>query len=77
MEPTNKAVTWAVQGVAGGNAAVGNVYTTGVYTAPAALPNPTIVTVRATSVASPTKFGEANGANVKLQNAIVPTTLWA
>jgi uncharacterized protein (DUF1800 family) len=56
---TNKAVTWSVQGVSGGNATFGTVSATGLYTAPALLPAGNSVKVRATSVANTTKFAEA------------------
>ncbi len=52
-------VTWAASGVAGGNATVGMVDATGLYTAPAAVPTPSQVRVRATSVSVPSAFGEA------------------
>jgi uncharacterized protein (DUF1800 family) len=48
----NTAVTWSVNSVVGGNAAVGTITTSGLYTAPAAVPNPASVTIRATSVAN-------------------------
>ena len=47
------AVEWLVNGIAGGNAAVGTVSTTGTYTAPAALPQSTNVVVTAALTASP------------------------
>src|SRR5437773_201521 len=55
----NKAVIWQVNGVAGGNTSVGTISTTGVYTAPATVPSPAIVTVTAVSVADPTRSGSA------------------
>jgi len=48
---TNTAVTWAVNGVAGGSASIGTISPTGLYTAPGTLPNPNAVTISATSVA--------------------------
>jgi uncharacterized protein (DUF1800 family) len=48
---TNTAVTWSVNGTAGGNATLGMVSASGLYTAPAALPTPNPVNVTATSVA--------------------------
>jgi len=48
---TNTAVAWSVNGIAGGNAAVGTISASGVYSAPAAVPSPATVTVRATSAA--------------------------
>src|SRR5437773_761017 len=55
----NKAVTWQVNGITGGNTSVGTISTTGVYTAPATVPSPAIVTVTAVSVADPTRSGSA------------------
>ena len=48
---SNTAVTWAVNGVVGGNATVGTISTSGLYTAPQYPPSPNTVTVSATSVA--------------------------
>src|ERR1035438_9078570 len=45
-------VTWSVNGVVGGNAALGTVGTGGLYTAPATIPAPNVVTVKATSAPS-------------------------
>lgn len=56
---TTGGVTWTVNGIAGGNATVGTITSAGVYTAPAAVPSPASVTVRATSTASPAAFDEA------------------
>jgi uncharacterized protein (DUF1800 family) len=55
----NPAVTWSVNNVAGGNSVVGTISSGGLYTAPAALPNPAQVTVRATSVQSPASFAQS------------------
>jgi hypothetical protein len=55
----NTSVTWSVNGVNGGNAAVGTISQSGAYTAPADLTaNPTIQ-VTATSAADVTKSGSA------------------
>jgi len=56
---SNTSVTWHVDGVAGGNATVGTISVSGVYTAPATVPSPAAVTVTATSVEDPTKSGTA------------------
>ena len=56
---TNTSVTWSVNGVAGGSAAVGTVSATGFYTAPVNMPSSTTVSVRATSVANPVVFSQA------------------
>jgi uncharacterized protein (DUF1800 family) len=56
---TNTAVTWQVNGVAGGNSTYGTISSAGVYTPPAAVPTANTVTVSAVSVASPTVSGSA------------------
>ena len=45
----NTAVTWSVDGVAGGNSSVGTISAIGLYQAPASLPSPATVAVAATS----------------------------
>jgi hypothetical protein len=57
---TNTAVAWSVNGTAGGSAALGTIDSKGNYTAPAALPNPNTITVRATSAADVTVSGSSN-----------------
>lgn len=52
---TNTAVTWQVNGVTGGNASAGTISASGLYTAPATVPNPAAVTVKAISSADPAK----------------------
>jgi uncharacterized protein (DUF1800 family) len=47
------ALTWTVNGVAGGNAQIGTISAKGVYTAPTVVPNPNLVVVQATSVDNP------------------------
>ncbi len=47
-----KAVTWLVNGVASGTTASGKISVTGLYTAPAILPSPNIVTISATNPAA-------------------------
>jgi hypothetical protein len=58
------AVTWSVNGIAGGNSTLGTIVANGsataVYTAPAAPPSPATVTVTATSVADISKSGNAS-----------------
>jgi hypothetical protein len=54
----NTAVTWSVNGIAGGNSAVGTIDSSGFYTAPAAVPGSS-VTVTADSVAQPTASANA------------------
>jgi arylsulfate sulfotransferase len=64
-------VTWSVNGMAGGSAAVGTIDSTGKYTAPAATQNAT-ATVTAASNADPTK--SASGAITIIAAGVVTTT---
>jgi hypothetical protein len=56
---SNTAVTWQVNGVAGGDTTHGNISSTGTYKAPAAVPNPATVTVTAAAAADSTKSASA------------------
>ena len=56
---SNTAVTWQVNGVMGGNATVGTISGSGLYTGPAAVPSPATVTVTAVSQADATKSASA------------------
>jgi hypothetical protein len=56
---SNTAVNWQVNGVAGGNSTVGTISTSGLYTAPATVPSPAAVTVKAISQADTTKSASA------------------
>ena len=67
---SNASVSWSVNGVAGGNTATGTISNTGLYTAPAAVPNPAVFTVRATSAADASAMGAAS---VTVQAAASPT----
>ncbi len=54
-------VVWAVNGIPGGNSTLGTVSSTGLYTAPAVVPQPSnVVAVTARSTAYPDKVGSAN-----------------
>src|SRR5437667_225018 len=64
---SNTAVTWQVNGVTGGNATVGTISSSGLYTAPA---SPATVTVTAVSQADTTKSASA-------QVTITPPTAMA
>jgi serine protease len=55
----NSQVTWQVNGMTGGSAALGTISASGIYTAPATVPAPSTVTVAAVSVADPTRSGTA------------------
>lgn len=57
---TTGGVTWSVNNVAGGDAVVGTIDAAGVYIPPTILPNPNVVTVRATSVSTPSASGTAS-----------------
>jgi hypothetical protein len=57
---TNIAVTWSVNGLNGGSAALGTIDANGNYGAPAALPNPNTVIVRATSTTDSSATGSSN-----------------
>jgi len=46
---TNSVITWQVNGVAGGNSTVGQIDSSGLYTAPAKIPSPATVNVTAVS----------------------------
>jgi hypothetical protein len=50
---TNTAVLWTVSGAGCSGAACGTITSAGVYTAPASLPNPAMVTIRATAMSDP------------------------
>lgn len=64
-------VTWTVNGIAGGNITIGTVSDRGLYTAPAAVPMQSDVTVTATSTAYPAKSG-----SVTLSITQVQPRLW-
>ena len=71
---TNTAVTWSVSGSCSG-AACGTITSGGLYKAPAAVPNPALVVVKATSAADPTRSGTASVAIVPpVGVTISPTT---
>jgi hypothetical protein len=54
---TNTAVNWEVNGESGGDATIGTIDTTGLYTAPAAVPAQPLVTITAVSQADATVSG--------------------
>jgi hypothetical protein len=53
----SSSVTWGVNSIAGGNWTVGTIGSSGLYTAPASVPNPATVTITATSAQDGTKSG--------------------
>ena len=56
---SNMGVSWSVNGTAGGDATVGMISASGVYTAPMAAPSSATVTITAVSVVDSTKSGSA------------------
>jgi hypothetical protein len=56
---SNKAVTWSVNGIVGGNASTGTIESSGRYTAPLVPPSPNDVTVKAASTVDPARAGAA------------------
>jgi hypothetical protein len=57
---SNTAVAWTVSGTGCSGTACGTISSSGLYTAPAAVPSPATVTTTATSVADPTKSASAD-----------------
>jgi hypothetical protein len=57
---TNTSVTWAVSGIGCVAGSCGSISSTGLYTAPATIPNPALATVTATSAADSTKSASAS-----------------
>ncbi len=72
---TNTAVTWQVNGVAGGNSTVGTIGTGGLYTAPSSVPSDPSVTITATSEADTSKSATANIQITPPTLAISPTAI--
>jgi hypothetical protein len=64
---SNMSVNWSVNGTAGGNATVGMISASGVYTAPMTVPSPATVTITAVSATDSTKSGSA-------QTTVTPAT---
>jgi serine protease len=56
---SNTAVTWQVGGITGGNSMIGTISSSGLYTAPAAVPSPATVAITAVSAADPAITGTA------------------
>jgi uncharacterized protein (DUF1800 family) len=59
---TSSAVTWSVNGIAGGSSAAGTISATGLYTPPSALPASNPVTITATTTSAPAVSGTASEA---------------
>lgn len=72
---SNTAVNWLVNDVAGGNTTVGTISASGLYTAPAAVPNPDSVTVKAVSQADASKSASATVTiTLVIGISVAPTT---
>jgi len=70
----NTGVTWSVNGKAGGDSTSGTISTTGLYTAPAAVPNPPTVTIAATSLADWRQQASAKVTIASVAVALHPTS---
>jgi hypothetical protein len=57
---SNKSVTWSVSGTGCVSGSCGSISSSGLYTAPATIPNPSIATITARSSADPTKSASAS-----------------
>jgi DNA-binding beta-propeller fold protein YncE len=76
--PTPSGVEWSVNNTVGGSATVGTITTSGLYTAPNAVPAPATVSVKAQATADPTKSAAASvtinsSANTPTLTAVWPT----
>jgi hypothetical protein len=72
---SDQTVTWAVNGITGGNTTYGKIITNGLYTAPAVAPNPATVTVTATSGVAGSTPGSATvqvGTAVSVAVTVLP-----
>ena len=72
---TNTAVTWEVNNVAGGNSTVGTISAAGNYTAPATVPNPAAVAIKAVAQADMNASGSASATIVTSQTNQDPQSL--
>jgi uncharacterized protein (DUF1800 family) len=68
---TSAPLTWSVNGIAGGSAALGTISSSGVYTAPSVLPSPNTLTVSAAETAKTSITGSSD---VSLLNPIPEVT---
>jgi hypothetical protein len=68
----DSSVQWFVNGVAGGNSSVGTIVA-GSYTAPAQVPNPSTVTIKAVATADSTKSAPAQAT---IRAILTPTVVW-
>ncbi len=72
------AVTWTVNGIPNGNATIGTISATGLYQAPATVPTPSSIQIRATSVADATANSTSTATLTNpapVVTAVLPTTI--
>jgi hypothetical protein len=79
---TNTAVTWSVNGIAGGNSTIGTISASGVYSSPGDLPASGVVTVQVTSAADNSKSAKAavtitSDLSVSVSPQVMPVELGA
>ena len=67
----DQSVVWSVNGVVGGNATDGKISASGLYSAPAALPNPNSITIEAVSASDKTLSGTSM---ITLENPVPTVT---
>jgi uncharacterized protein (DUF1800 family) len=71
---TNQSVSWTVNQVAGGNAQLGTISATGLYSAPATMPSSPTISIAATSVVDPTVSSSISVAlQAPVQTPVGPT----
>lgn len=68
---SDTAVKWQVNGIDGGNSAIGTISSSGLFTAPAAVPSPSAETITAVSHADSTKSGTTHVGIVNLKNSLL------
>ena len=70
-------VTWSVNNIQGGDSTIGVIGPTGDYVAPSTVPNPAVVTIRATSTAAPGTSGTATVTIVPMPSitAVTPASI--
>jgi len=68
---SDTAVQWQVNGIAGGNSTVGTISTTGLFTAPSAVPSPALETITAVSHADSTKSDSTHVTIAILKNSLL------
>ncbi len=73
---TATGINWFVNDTAGGNATVGTVSATGLYTAPMNPPNPSTVTIRAQATADPSKVATATATISPSASTPTLTSVW-